>query len=143
MFRFFIFLLLCVFLSSCSTVAKYQIPDRPMLVVGKDDKLFSQVFKRTFVVDGKIEKIDLHVNPDNAYIRMDGTTMAGGCIVVHTPVVSIKGYIFMAPGGKSESCVGDGCSHCAFKSAGGCECKRISGICNHVIVKNWQLLRLD
>jgi hypothetical protein len=37
------------------------------------------------------------------------------------------------PPGVTETCTGKGCSHCVFKTRGGCKCKNSVNICEHTI----------
>lgn len=77
------------------------------------------------------------------YIRhgMDGDKK--NCHISRTPVEDYQGVLMMKFNGMTESCTGDHCSYCDFKSSGGCECKNSTGTCNHTVTRNSDLLKVQ
>lgn len=73
-----------------------------------------------------------------------GQSESGNCYISRTDVYHDKEnqVSYLKLGGITETCSGQNCSHCAFKRAGGCECKNSTNICNHTIVKNRDLFIL-
>ncbi len=152
--------------SSCETTSKKPVPPKPcpacpkggdkiLLSLG-DEGIYTQMLKDTFSNGVKIsefwvEKIE-KVEKNKAkkpvtYFYRKGYDRKKNCIISRTPLdvrpIDGKDTIayMMRMRGVTETCSGDGCSHCAFKDTGGCVCKKFSGTCNHTISKNTELLK--
>lgn len=79
----------------------------------------------------------------NGYFYREGHDDNEECQLSRTPVEESGGVMYMRLNGATETCSGITCEHCAFKKAGGCECKNVfQGVCTHTISKNRNLMRL-
>ena len=118
-------------LLSCKTT---KVED---VLVSADEVTFEEI-KGGELLDQEIE----YVNDRKAWFIRKGKTPDGNCIVERYPLMPIDDMLFMRMGGKGEKCTGVNCSHCAFKSGGGCECKNSLNTCNHEITRIRDLIRL-
>lgn len=121
--------LLLALLACVSCVKPIHI-EEPIVSLGTKEQVFD-------ILRGKFEEVKFK----DGYLHRKRVDRQGNCMITRTPIEWHGGVAFMRPFGNTESCVGDGCSHCAFAKGGGCECKKISGRCNHIVIRNHDLLQ--
>lgn len=136
-----ILLMIVLLLGGCKTVEEppcdgctEPAPPDPLVLVGPFT--LSAAFEDGTAVTGMWN--------DPGFFFREGHTTLGDCRISRTPTEkSDDGLIFMKLNGTTETCTGTTCTHCAFKKAGGCECKNLAqGICTHTISRNRDLMRI-
>lgn len=99
------------------------------------------ILKQTFDDGTKVDSQGVEKDADGKlYYMRKGTTQGKDCRVSRTEVSSEDGMLLMRMQGTTETCSGKSCSHCAFKTGGGCECKNSLNTCEHTISRNRDLL---
>lgn len=113
------------------------------IAVSDFDKFVSPVFEDGTVV----KKVTVEKQEGKLYLVREGENDKGDCRTTRSELDEVKNgsdefVVYMRMGGVTESCSGDGCSYCAFKASGGCECKNSTNTCNHTVSRNHGLFIL-
>lgn len=122
--------LLIMMLFALVVSCQHDCKDQELIYV--DESMLSDTFHDGSTVD------EVNVYGNNLYRHSE---LGMGCTISRTRLVERDGLMYMRRNGTTETCKGNGCSHCAFKSGGGCECKNSTNSCDHIISKNSDILR--
>jgi hypothetical protein len=110
-----------------------------VIISSPSDDLFTDALADKFEDGTPVEVVETELDEKTGayYLVREGHTSKKDCRVTRTPLYESKeGFLYMRRNGASETCTGNGCSHCAFKTGGGCTCVNSTNTCSHTITRN-------
>jgi len=114
-----------------------------IVVGGPNDELYTRQLVDKFEDGTPVESEEMtnYKNDRTLYLVREGHTKKGDCRISRTPVdLGESGYYVMLMKKSTDTCSGNGCSHCDFASGGGCVCVNSTNTCSHTISRNHLLL---
>jgi len=134
----YVLALLIVLTIGCKKEAEKDKPCEPEVVAVVTDHTLLPNF-----ADGtKVESQTTVEQDGQLYFVRKGHTRSKDCRISRTPVQQDGNLVMMRMNGTTETCSGKNCSHCSFKTGGGCDCVNSLNLCEHTITKNRDLFRL-
>lgn len=147
--KFLILLLTSIVLNGCDQLCPKCPEPNESLIIGFNRSINTGLLKKEFEKGVPVQKVWTESSSEKSqiYLLRRGFDENKNCFLSRSPlhVSEIEGVnvVMLRMKGVTETCKGKGCSHCAFKDGGGCECKGSTNTCEHIITRNIDILKLE